>query len=195
MTLHERVIVSAYTGYLMCDFSHVHKYIEEKMGRPVWTHEMRASNKSFREELTKRVRPDFLKLYGNETIEKVGPLCNAARLREAAVRSLNEICETVADAVCSEETDPLVAAMNHRADRLRAALDAPPRNCDVGTAEEQEDRYIRFCDSHYKNHGSCFGCAALKLRGRCEFAWAKMSYEEDPRKDARAQNGGGRWNR
>ena len=67
MTLHERVIVSAYTGYLMCDFSHVHKYIEEKMGRPVWTHEMRASNRSFHEELTKRVKPDFIKLCGNET--------------------------------------------------------------------------------------------------------------------------------
>lgn len=58
------------------------------------------------------------------------------------------------------------------------ALAEPPRNCDVGTAEEQEDRYVRFCDSHMKNHGNCFGCAALKPRGRCEFAWAQMPYEE-----------------
>lgn len=40
MTHQEKVVVSAYTGYLMCDFSDVHKYIEEKLGRPVWTHEM-----------------------------------------------------------------------------------------------------------------------------------------------------------
>lgn len=66
MTPQERIIVSAYTGYLMCDFPLVHKYIEEKMGRPVWTHEMRESNKEFREELMRRVKPDFLKLCGND---------------------------------------------------------------------------------------------------------------------------------
>lgn len=64
MTLQEQIVVSAYTGYLMCDFTHVHKYIEEKMGRPVWTHEMRESNKSFREELMCRVKPDFIALCG-----------------------------------------------------------------------------------------------------------------------------------
>lgn len=40
MTYQECVIVSAYTGYLMCDFDDMHKYIEEKMGRQVWTHEL-----------------------------------------------------------------------------------------------------------------------------------------------------------
>lgn len=63
-------------------------------------------------------------------------------------------------------------------------LAIPLRNCDVGTAEEQEDRYVRFCDSHYKNHGNCFGCAALKTRGRCEFAWAQMPYESEVKNDA-----------
>lgn len=40
MTLNEKIIVSAYTGVLMCDFSDVHKYIQEKLGRQVWTHEL-----------------------------------------------------------------------------------------------------------------------------------------------------------
>ena len=57
-----------------------------------------------------------------------------------------------------------------------------PRNCDVGTADEQEDRYVRFCNSHYKNHGNCFGCAALKPRGRCEFAWENLPYESEAKK-------------
>lgn len=65
MTLQEKIIVSAYTGFVMCDFSHIHKYIEEKMCRPVWSHEMRASNKSFHKELMKRVKPDFIKLCRN----------------------------------------------------------------------------------------------------------------------------------
>ena len=40
MTKQERIIVSAYTGFLMCDYDDLHKYIEEKVGRPVWTHEL-----------------------------------------------------------------------------------------------------------------------------------------------------------
>lgn len=35
MTLDEKIIVSAYTGYLMCDFSLVHAYIQKILGRPV----------------------------------------------------------------------------------------------------------------------------------------------------------------
>lgn len=39
MTQEERIIVSAFTGYILCDFHYVHEYIEKKLGRPVWTHE------------------------------------------------------------------------------------------------------------------------------------------------------------
>lgn len=61
---------------------------------------------------------------------------------------------------------------------VTAALSAPPRNCDVGTAKKQNDRYVLFCKSHKKNHGNCFGCTAFQFIGRCEFAWAQMPYEE-----------------
>lgn len=64
MTRQEKIIVSAYTGVLMCDFSDMHKYIEEKIGRPVWTHEMASYN--VQEEIKNAVKPDFLALCGNE---------------------------------------------------------------------------------------------------------------------------------
>lgn len=60
MTREERIIISAYTGYLMCDFGDVHKYIEEKMDRPVWTHEM--ANEEFQNILREKCKQDFLKL-------------------------------------------------------------------------------------------------------------------------------------
>lgn len=60
MTKKERLIVSAYTGVLMTDFSDLHKFIEEKLGRPVWTHEL--ASESVKEELKKAVKEDFLKL-------------------------------------------------------------------------------------------------------------------------------------
>lgn len=60
MTERERVIISAYTGYLMCDFHKVHQYIEEVFGRPVFTHEI--GDPSFQKELQKLVKSDFLAL-------------------------------------------------------------------------------------------------------------------------------------
>ena len=41
MTVREGAVISAYTGVLVCEnFSPVHEYIEEILGRPVWTHEI-----------------------------------------------------------------------------------------------------------------------------------------------------------
>lgn len=32
--------VSAYTGFLLCDFADMQAFIEEVMGHPVWTHQL-----------------------------------------------------------------------------------------------------------------------------------------------------------
>ncbi len=60
----EQVIISAYTGILMCDFQYVHEYIEQKLGRPVFTHEL--AEKSVWEEIKETTRDDFLKLCSND---------------------------------------------------------------------------------------------------------------------------------
>ncbi len=60
MDKREAAIVSAYTGYLLGDFSEMHKYIEEVMGRPVYTHEM--AMPGFMENLRELCRADFVAL-------------------------------------------------------------------------------------------------------------------------------------
>ena len=60
MTPREAAIVSAYTGYLIGDFSVMHAYIEEKMGRPVFTHEM--GNDMFMKELQQEAKSDFISI-------------------------------------------------------------------------------------------------------------------------------------
>ena len=60
MTKQEKIIVSAYTGVLMCDFDDMHKYIEEKMQRPVFTHEL--ADEKFFDELKARIKSDFIAL-------------------------------------------------------------------------------------------------------------------------------------
>ena len=64
MTKQEKVIVSAHTGVLMCNFSDVHKYIEEKLGYPVWEHEL--ANEIMLDIIREKTRDDFLRLCQEE---------------------------------------------------------------------------------------------------------------------------------
>lgn len=66
MTLDEKIIVSAYTGYLMCDFSLVHAYIEKILGHPVWTGEL--TNGDILDEIGRRTKPEFLKICADEEV-------------------------------------------------------------------------------------------------------------------------------
>ena len=58
MTKQEKIVVSAFTGVLMCDFSDMHEYVEKVMERPVWTHEM--GNEAFCEKLKAKCKDEFL---------------------------------------------------------------------------------------------------------------------------------------
>lgn len=60
MTKEEKIIVSAYTGILMCDFNDLHKYIETVLERPIWTHELAFD--SVQNEIKEKTKSDFLKL-------------------------------------------------------------------------------------------------------------------------------------
>ncbi|MBE6395552.1 MAG: hypothetical protein E7046_00930 [Lentisphaerae bacterium] len=59
---------------------------------------------------------------------------------------------------------------------IKGALAEPLRNCDVGTVEEQAERYRNFCH----NYPKCTGCPCVGRveYGKCEFAWSQMPYEE-----------------
>lgn len=60
---------------------------------------------------------------------------------------------------------------------IKAALAEPLRNCDVGTAEEQVERYMNFCH----NFSKCIGCPCVgRMKyNHCEFAWLQMPYESE----------------
>lgn len=70
-----------------------------------------------------------------------------------------------------DSADPVEAA------RVAAAMRAYKselRNCDVGTAEEQAERYMNFCH----NYPKCTGCPCVgRIKyNQCEFAWAQLPY-------------------
>lgn len=62
ITDHDRIVMSAYTGFLMCDFDDYHELIEETLGRQVYMYEL--ENESIREELRERLKPEFLEIVG-----------------------------------------------------------------------------------------------------------------------------------
>ena len=59
------------------------------------------------------------------------------------------------------------------------ALERSLRNCDVGTVEEQAERFHAFCASN-KKCGDVYSCERCQFNSveDCELAWAQMPYEE-----------------
>lgn len=58
MTKREAAIVSAYTGYLIGEFSDFQAYAEEIMGRPIFTHEF----PNIADEVTEKSKKDFMSI-------------------------------------------------------------------------------------------------------------------------------------
>ena len=63
MTDREKAIVMAYTGICMLTedkFQIFHKYVEDIMGRPVYTHEL--ADKDVQNEIKEKAKADFIAL-------------------------------------------------------------------------------------------------------------------------------------
>lgn len=87
---------------------------------------------------------------------------NAEAMREALLR-----CDAIAQ---QPEIREYVIVKDMR-NLIKKALAAPPRNCDVGTADEQAERHKRWCD--LKSIKDCWGVGCRK----CIAKWSRMPYE------------------
>jgi hypothetical protein len=59
---------------------------------------------------------------------------------------------------------------------ITEAISEPLRNCDVGTVEEQEERFDVFC-----SRGKCDNCPLEKegVWSNCVIRWSQMPYESE----------------
>lgn len=64
LTKEQAIIVSGYTGFLICQFSDLQNDVEKRMGRPVWTHEF--GDKDFSESVAELYKDDFIDLAPEE---------------------------------------------------------------------------------------------------------------------------------
>lgn len=66
---------------------------------------------------------------------------------------------------------------------LDGILEMPKRNCDIGTAEEQTERFKQLCRKYRRGPGprtNCKGCP-VSIESQhvgCTFAWSQMPYKK-----------------
>ena len=108
---------------------------------------------------------------------------NVAAMREALVAVKKGIDGM---GISSLDCDPMIlmSALTQICARLSARIDAalalPLRNCDVGTVEEQKNRFDHWC-FHYHTGRCSRNCSALpaKTFKECTLRWAQMPYTEE----------------
>lgn len=116
-----------------------------------------------------------------EKVTDCNHLGNAAAMREALERCAS-MGEQIENQLGSSE-DTVYAFRGERclahniSECARAALSAPPRNCDVGTVAEQNERFDKYCYDH-RSHEICCGKCPIFGEPCCELAWSQMPYEE-----------------
>ena len=98
-------------------------------------------------------------------------LNNAAKMREA----LSDACYAMFNFLKTQNGG--YEEMAKALDKAKAALATHPRNCDIGTVEEQAERFDCFCYNHRSREKGCGDCPLLE-GGPCELAWTQMPYEE-----------------
>jgi hypothetical protein len=99
-----------------------------------------------------------------------GRLGDAAKLREAMLSIKADILKRRSENFWYITDSDIL-------EKIDAALAASPRNCDVGTAKEQNARFERFCFTHRSIERCCADCP-LSGEPCCELAWAQMPYEK-----------------
>ena len=112
----------------------------------------------------------------------VGGIVESARHRPGNAAAMREALESCLDFIMRLDRafNPFMQNLLEDAiAKANTALSAPPRNCDVGTAEEQAERMRLYCNSHGEDESGCFRCEKCPFLTdeRCELAWAQMPYE------------------
>lgn len=116
--------------------------------------------------------------------EKSSAVGNAAKMREALER-LREwvLMDLNENAFIADSSGNYMKLIKGTIEIVNAALSAPPRNCDIGTPEEQSVRMAKFCREQYKKTDGvsiCSGCQFHNMEGLdCQFAWAQTPYESE----------------
>lgn len=106
------------------------------------------------------------------TREKSSQVGNAAKIREALERIRKELIYDSCRRTITKFHD-IICEVSY------SALSAPPRNCDVGTSEEQDARHSKWCRRYGIDGDIEVACAHKDMSCTlCALRWAQMPYEK-----------------
>lgn len=105
------------------------------------------------------------------TIENSSAVGNAQKMREA----LANIVLTTLKVGVSMRGD---VACGIIASRAKSALSAPPRNCDIGTIDNQIARHYRYCSCRLGDGDDPHGCGHISC-SECVIRWSQKEYKEE----------------
>lgn len=172
MTDKEKAVVMAHTGICMLTgekFSIFHKYIEELMGRPVFTHEL--ANAEMVNQITEKSKEDFLKLCKDELVPESCDDCISRADVEQTVED-NILCYTHSDRPIDQDPDTdchkaIRIALRMLRKDLRKLPPVTPRSLNPEADREESKAYCAECDhiemcSWYPHDG----CEWRKVRCR-----------------------------
>jgi hypothetical protein len=104
---------------------------------------------------------------------------NKARYEAATTAEIIDIIRTAMGEGCIRPCH-VYDAVDELICRIQALEKRPKRNCDVGTAEEQDRRFKKFCNKHCRGSDVRFPCLTCPLPvDKCQLAWAQMPYEAE----------------
>lgn len=129
---------------------------------------------------------DDLECDKNENRPTMAETGNSAAIREALETVLENhdrmILPEICCPNCGEDFQLRGNLPPDIARKVKAALVAPPRNCDVGTADEQAERFEAEC----RRYGHCTPCPIHAAWGEfragkpksCQLIWAQMPFAQ-----------------
>ena len=100
---------------------------------------------------------------------------NAAKMRDALQKCDALLKRITNSALFIDASMGLTIDTINVGNAITEALSAPPRNCDVGTVEEQKKRFRDFCI-----RSKCDSCPFSEecTLANCAICWSQMPYEE-----------------
>ena len=102
-----------------------------------------------------------------QSVTNCNRLGNAAKMRETLINAYYAMFKFIKTPY--DEYEEMSIAL----DAARAALDEPPRNCDVGTPEEQHRRFKKWCGKHGIDGDMDVACAYPDMCCTlCALRWA-----------------------
>ena len=102
-------------------------------------------------------------------------LTNLTRFEEQDIRQLEQLAKRAIDN--DIYGGGILQSLCEAIREGKEALSAPARQCDVGTAEQQAERFAKYCDRFHRCNG-CPCCGKMKYN-RCEYIWAQMPYKAE----------------